>query len=287
MNAASGCSICLESFNLTSEICTTPCGHVFHCHCIRRWLQRGNPYCPLCKQNCENITRLHFSAANEENDLESENLRKARELRLESDNRRLRNELLHSLFAGSGAPVFGGSSAPVFGGAAPVFGGSSAPLFGGAASISNPTASFTASPGTSTGSGGLFSTKSPTQQTGSTPAVSEPKSETEVRSAEAVQFTANPQVGASALGTTPEPVGHSLESLLRPRIDRGPRSTQTPIVWGQPTGSSSASQTGSATGTQATTAPTVPQLGGRRIARARRRLGPQSGSGMSRGAKPP
>ena len=187
MNAASGCSICLESFNLTSEICTTPCGHVFHCHCIRRWLQRGNPYCPLCKQICEKITRLHFSAANEENDLESENLRKARELRLESDNRRLRNELLHSLFAGSGAPVFGGSSAPVF---------------GGAASISKPTASFT-SPGTSTGSGGLFSTKSPTQQTGSTSAVAEPTSETEVCSDEAGQFTANPEVEASASETTP------------------------------------------------------------------------------------
>ena len=173
------------------------------------------------------------------------------------------------LFAGSGAPVFGGSSAPVF---------------GGAASISKPTASFT-SPGTSTGSGGLFSTKSPTQQTGSTPAVSEPKSETEMRSGEAVQFTANPEVEASASGTTPEPVGHSVESLLRPRIDRGPRLTQTPIVCGQPTGSSSASQTVSAAGTQATTAPTVPQLGERRVVRARRRLGPRSG--MSRGANPP
>ena len=132
----------------------------------------------------------------------------------------------------------------------------------------------------------MFSTKSPTQQTaGSTPAVAESKPETEVGSAEAAD---NPEVGASASGasgTTPEPVGHSLESLLRPRIDRG--ANQTPIVWGQPTGNSSASQTGSATGTQATTAPIVPQLRGRRIARAKRRLGPRSDSGMSRGANPP
>ena len=118
MNAASGCSICLESFNLTSELCTTPCGHVFHCHCIRTWLQSGNNNCSQCRQDCtiDEIVKLYFSAVNEENDLESENLKlQARELRLESDNRRLRNELLHSLFAGSGAPVFGGSSAPVFG----------------------------------------------------------------------------------------------------------------------------------------------------------------------------
>ena len=115
----------------------------------------------------------------------------------------------------------------------------------------------------------MFSTISPTQQTGSTPAVAESKPETEVGSAEA----ADPDVGASASGasgTTPEPVGQPIESLSRPRIDRGPRLTRTPIVWGQPTGSSSASQPGSAAGTQATTAPTVPQLRGRGVARARR-----------------
>ena len=144
----------------------------------------------------------------------------------------------------------------------------------GPASISKPTASSTSPGTTSTGSsGGLFSTKSPTQQTGSTPAVAESKPETEVGSAEA----ADPDVGASASGasgTTPEPVGQPIESLSRPRIDRGPRLTRTPIVWGQPTGSSSASQPGSAAGTQATTAPTVPQLRGRGVARARRSVYP-------------
>ena len=194
-----------------------------------------------------------------------------------------KNLLIPALFGGSSTPtpsLFAGAgttASPLFAGSgAPVFGGSSAPVFGGPASISKPTASSTSPGTTSTGSGGLFSTKSPTQQTaGSTPAVAEPKPETELGSAEAAgQFTAaNPEVGTSASGasgTTPEPVGQPIESLSRPRIDRGPRLTRTPIVWGQPTGSSSASQPGSAAGTQATTAPTVPQLRGRGVARARR-----------------
>ena len=118
MNVA--CSICLESFTLTSDIYTTPCGHVFHYECIRKWLERGNPNCSLCRQNCDinEITRLHFSeneAALEENyvytQLESENLKlqkevnesKAREWRankkstkLESENLRLRKQINES-----------------------------------------------------------------------------------------------------------------------------------------------------------------------------------------------
>ena len=87
MNVA--CSICLESFILTSDIYTTPCGHVFHYECIRKWLKRGNPNCSLCRQNCDinEITRLHFSeneAALEENyvytQLESENLKLQKEV---------------------------------------------------------------------------------------------------------------------------------------------------------------------------------------------------------------
>ena len=87
MNVA--CSICLESFTLTSDIYTTPCGHVFHYECIQKWLERGNPNCSLCRQNCEinEIKRLHFSeneAALEENyvytQLESENLKLQKEV---------------------------------------------------------------------------------------------------------------------------------------------------------------------------------------------------------------
>ena len=87
MNIA--CSICLESFVLTSDIHTTRCGHVFHYDCIRKWLeseiqQVGIENCPQCREKCviNQITRLHFSenySSLEENNvgtqLQSENLR--------------------------------------------------------------------------------------------------------------------------------------------------------------------------------------------------------------------
>ena len=118
MNVA--CSICLESFTLTSDIYTTPCGHVFHYECIRKWLERGNPHCSLCRQNCEinEIIRLIFSeneSALEENyvhtQLESENIKlqkevnesKAQELeankkstQLESENLKFQKEINES-----------------------------------------------------------------------------------------------------------------------------------------------------------------------------------------------
>ena len=78
------CSICLESFTLISEIYTTPCGHVFHHECIRKWLQSGNQSCSQCRWTCKinQITKLHFSeneSALEKNNvctqLETENLK--------------------------------------------------------------------------------------------------------------------------------------------------------------------------------------------------------------------
>ena len=90
MNVA--CSICLESFTLTSDIYTTPCGHVFHFECIRKWLERGNPNCSLCRQNCEinEIKRLHFSeneAGLDENYVHAQ---------LESENSKLQKEVVES-----------------------------------------------------------------------------------------------------------------------------------------------------------------------------------------------
>ena len=87
MNVA--CSICLESFTLTSDIYSTPCGHVFHCYCIQKWLKRGNQYCTHCRQNCtiNEITRLHFSenkSALEENYVAT---------KLESKNQKLLQEV--------------------------------------------------------------------------------------------------------------------------------------------------------------------------------------------------
>ena len=92
MNVA--CSICLEPFNLTSDIYTTPFDHVFHYKCIRKWLeseiqQLGTSNCPQCREKCaiDQIIRLCFSQndlALDENNvnvhLQSENLRLQQEV---------------------------------------------------------------------------------------------------------------------------------------------------------------------------------------------------------------
>ncbi|RUS16490.1 hypothetical protein BC937DRAFT_91149 [Endogone sp. FLAS-F59071] len=46
------CNICLESL-ASEEISCTPCGHLFHYHCIIQWLEsglQGKQCCPTCKQ---------------------------------------------------------------------------------------------------------------------------------------------------------------------------------------------------------------------------------------------
>ena len=87
MNVA--CSICLESLTLNSDIYTTPCGHVFHYDCIRKWLASGNQHCSQCRRDCKinDIVKLYFSeneSALENNDLctqlESENLKLQQEI---------------------------------------------------------------------------------------------------------------------------------------------------------------------------------------------------------------
>ena len=111
MNVA--CSICLESFTLTSDIYTTPCGHVFHHKCIRKWLESGHPHCSQCRQDCSivEIVKLYFSeneSALENNNLctqlESENLKlqqevnalKARRKDLEEENKKLHTAFCQS-----------------------------------------------------------------------------------------------------------------------------------------------------------------------------------------------
>ena len=69
MNTA--CSTCLESFNLTSNISTTPCGHVFHTDCIKKWFQSGQSQCPQCRKLCglNRLIKLYFSESESEYDL--------------------------------------------------------------------------------------------------------------------------------------------------------------------------------------------------------------------------
>lgn len=43
------CSICLEEFeNRLEEVTRMPCSHVYHAHCIVKWLEY-NRLCPLCR----------------------------------------------------------------------------------------------------------------------------------------------------------------------------------------------------------------------------------------------
>jgi len=43
------CAICLDTFDHQSVLARTACGHVFHDHCVRRWVaKRGT--CPMCRE---------------------------------------------------------------------------------------------------------------------------------------------------------------------------------------------------------------------------------------------
>jgi hypothetical protein len=56
------CGICLEKYRLTDELNATPCLHIFHNKCIKRWLNE-QIYCPKCKGNCtiENLDQVSKS----------------------------------------------------------------------------------------------------------------------------------------------------------------------------------------------------------------------------------
>lgn len=47
-NEEHNCSICFESISSMADINITPCGHVFHNSCIRRWNRKT---CPMCRGN--------------------------------------------------------------------------------------------------------------------------------------------------------------------------------------------------------------------------------------------
>ncbi|XP_022744892.1 E3 ubiquitin-protein ligase SIRP1-like [Durio zibethinus] len=42
------CTICLDNLCTGSEAKRMPCSHLFHDHCIVRWLQMSN-FCPICR----------------------------------------------------------------------------------------------------------------------------------------------------------------------------------------------------------------------------------------------
>ena len=42
------CSICLGNVHRKQWLLRLPCGHMFHAHCIRKWLE-GSDECPMCR----------------------------------------------------------------------------------------------------------------------------------------------------------------------------------------------------------------------------------------------
>ena len=82
------CSTCLESISSISDISTTPCGHIFHTECIKKWLQNGQNYCPQCKKGTtqNQIIKLYFSGSQSpENDLITELLEANKTLQEEAN----------------------------------------------------------------------------------------------------------------------------------------------------------------------------------------------------------
>ena len=60
VNDCESCSICLESFEYgVSEVSITPCNHIFHFECLKKWVNDNvlNPKCPNC-----NYALLEFSS---------------------------------------------------------------------------------------------------------------------------------------------------------------------------------------------------------------------------------
>lgn len=44
------CTICLEAFQHRETIKELPCGHRYHCECLKSWLTTSaTPTCPLCR----------------------------------------------------------------------------------------------------------------------------------------------------------------------------------------------------------------------------------------------
>ena len=47
------CSICMENKEENGN--KLPCGHIFHSHCIKKWLCEEKVTCPVCRQDVRKI----------------------------------------------------------------------------------------------------------------------------------------------------------------------------------------------------------------------------------------
>ena len=70
------CCICADLFSEDTDIAAIQCGHVFHEHCLARWMTTANT-CPSCrkriKPNCV-ISKLFFDIAERFGNLSSEDI---------------------------------------------------------------------------------------------------------------------------------------------------------------------------------------------------------------------
>ncbi|KAF7273952.1 E3 ubiquitin-protein ligase trul-1-like [Rhynchophorus ferrugineus] len=62
------CTICSDLFVPTADIYTTPCGHIFHYHCLLHWLNKSKT-CPQCraKTTIHSLVRLYINVAASDN----------------------------------------------------------------------------------------------------------------------------------------------------------------------------------------------------------------------------
>ncbi|CAH8528546.1 unnamed protein product [Schistosoma mattheei] len=67
------CVVCWQKFRLGVRLSALPCGHGFHEHCIRKWLDTGAFECPVCRwpayaphlrQQCQMIEQLISAVQN-------------------------------------------------------------------------------------------------------------------------------------------------------------------------------------------------------------------------------
>lgn len=49
VNHQKECVVCLSNFDENDKVITLPCLHIFHTNCIKDWLRKGSPECPICK----------------------------------------------------------------------------------------------------------------------------------------------------------------------------------------------------------------------------------------------
>ena len=61
------CPICLDHCNHLDVVADLPCGHLFHCRCLQKIVDRGSRICPCCRNPVPVQRVLVTDIANTEN----------------------------------------------------------------------------------------------------------------------------------------------------------------------------------------------------------------------------